>query len=224
MHRDDALHADAVQAALAEVIAVPDRPSLAALARRLPLIIDDTFLVAAQAALAEATGQTAAVLRERLQWLSEIQRGAEQDVPAALEALAAARDMEDLRNLVDRWPWVVTGSFVEMIDQLAQQLFDAGERDAASSLRQRLVGLAQLRAQRESWIESPQARAVFAFLNAEDDAAALAAFQTHRELLSHAEAQRTLDDVLQGGDPESQQRLERRRELLRYLRGEEQSR
>lgn len=224
MHRDDTSLTDAVQAALAELIAVPDRAGLAALAERVPLVLDETFLVAAQAVLAAATGEPAAVLRERLQWLLEIRHGADQDVPAALEALAAARDMEDLRNLVDRWPWVVTESFVEMIDQLAQQLFDAGERDAAGGLRQRLVGLAQLRAQRESWIESPQARAVFAFLNAEDDAAALAAFQAHRELLSHAEAQRTLDDVLQGGDPESQQRLERRRELLRYLRGEEQSR
>jgi hypothetical protein len=50
----------------------------------------------------------------------------------------------------------------------------------------------------------------------------LSVFHAHRDLLDHPEAQRTLDDVLHGGDPESQQRLERRRALLRYLRGEEQ--
>ena len=89
-------------------------------------------------------------------------------------------------------------------------------------MRQRLVGLAQLRVYRETWTETPQGKAIFACLNAEDDAAALSVFHAHRDLLDHPEAQRTLDDVLHGGDPESQQRLERRRALLRYLRGEEQ--
>jgi hypothetical protein len=131
--------------------------------------------------------------------------------------------MEELRQFVDRWPLAATEAFVEAVDQLAQQLHDAGESDAAQGLRQRLIGMAQLHTQRESWTDTPQAKALFEFLNAEDDTAALGVFHTYRELLAHPEAQRTLDDVLQGGDPESQRRLDHRRQLLRYLRGEEHS-
>jgi hypothetical protein len=138
------------------------------------------------------------------------------------QAVLAATTIDELRQVADQWPLTLTDAFAEAVEHLAQQFSDAGQSEIADGLRQRLVGLAQLRVYRETWTETPQGKAIFAFLNAEDDAAALSIFHAHRDLLDHPEAQRTLDDVLHGGDPESQQRLERRRALLRYLRGEEQ--
>ncbi len=205
---------DAVQSALTQLTGLADRADLPALVERAPIILSDDFFAAAQAA--------AAILRERLQWLAELRQQAEQDVPAALQAVVAATTLDELRQVADQWPLTLTDAFAEAVEHLAQQFADAGHAEIADGWRQRLVGLAQLRVYRETWTETPQGKAIFAFLNAEDDAAALSVFHAHRDLLDHPEAQRTLDDVLHGGDPESQQRLERRRALLRYLRGEEQ--
>ena len=210
---------DAVQSALTQLTGLADRADLPALVERAPIILSDDFFAAAQAAAADPA---AAILRERLQWLAELRQQAEQDVPAALQAVVAATTLDELRQVVDHWPLTLTDAFAEAVEHLAQQFADAGHAEIADGLRQRLVGLAQLRVYRETWTETPQGKAIFAFLNAEDDAAALSVFHTHRDLLDHPEAQRTLDDVLYGGDSESQQRLERRRALLRYLRGEEQ--
>jgi len=210
---------DAVQSALTQLTGLADRADLPALVERAPIILSDDFFAAAQAAAADPA---AAILRERLQWLAELRQQAEQDVPAALQAVVAATTLDELRQVVDHWPLTLTDAFAEAVEHLAQQFADAGHAEIADGLRQRLVGLAQLRVYRETWTETPQGKAIFAFLNAEDDAAALSVFHTHRDLLDHPEAQRTLDDVLHGGDLESQQRLERRRALLRYLRGEEQ--
>ncbi|MBO9342628.1 MAG: hypothetical protein J7454_11575 [Roseiflexus sp.] len=210
---------DTIQTALTQLTGLADRADLPALVERAPIILSDDFFAAAQAAAADPA---AAILRERLQWLTELRQQAERDVPAAVQAVLAATTIEELRQVADQWPLTLTDAFVEAIEHLAQQFADAGQLEIADRLRQRLVGLAQLRIYRETWTETPQGKAIFAFLNAEDDAAALSVFHTHRDLLDHPEAQRTLDDVLRGGDPESQQRLERRRALLRYLRGEEQ--
>jgi hypothetical protein len=210
---------DAVQSALTQLTGLADRADLPALVERAPIILSDDFFAAAQAAAADPA---AAILRERLQWLAELRQQAEQDVPAALQAVVAATTLDELRQVADQWPLTLTDAFAEAVEHLAQQFSDAGQSEIADGLRQRLVGLAQLRVYRETWTETPQGKAIFAFLNAEDDAAALSIFHAHRDLLDHPEAQRTLDDVLHGGDPESQQRLERRRALLRYLRGEEQ--
>ncbi|MBO9325463.1 MAG: hypothetical protein J7463_08640 [Roseiflexus sp.] len=210
---------DTIQTALTQLTGLADRADLPALVERAPIILSDDFFAAAQAAAADPA---AAILRERLQWLTELRQQAERDVPAAVQAVLAATTIEELRQVADQWPLTLTDAFVEAIEHLAQQFADAGQLEIADRLRQRLVGLAQLRIYRETWTETPQGKAIFAFLNAEDDAAALSVFHTHRDLLDHPEAQRTLDDVLRGGNPESQQRLERRRALLRYLRGEEQ--
>ena len=210
---------DTIQTALTQLTGLADRADLPALVERAPIILSDDFFAAAQAAAADPA---AAILRERLQWLTELRQQAERDVPAAVQAVLAATTIEELRQVADQWPLTLTDAFVEAIEHLAQQFADAGQLEIADRLRQRLVGLAQLRIYRETWTETPQGKAIFAFLNAEDDAAALSVFHAHRDLLDHPEAQRTLDDVLRGGNPESQQRLERRRALLRYLRGEEQ--
>ncbi|MCS6941015.1 MAG: hypothetical protein NZM94_17215 [Roseiflexus sp.] len=218
MSAEQNLSNDAFQSALAHLLALPDRAGLAALVEHEPLIMSDEFLAVARQA---AANPSAEALRERLAWLTDLRQRAEQDVPAALQAVLAANTLEELRQVVDRWPLTLTDAFAEAVEHLAQQFADAGQREAADGLRQRLVALAQLRLYRETWTETPQGQAIFAFLNAEDDAAALSVFHAHRDLLDHPEAQWTLDEVLQGGDPESQRRLEKRRALLRYLRGEE---
>lgn len=220
MNTGQSHHSD-LQSVLAHVMALPDRASLLAFAEHEPLVLSDDFLALAQTLVADPS---AAALQERLEWLVELRQRAEQEVPAALQAVLAANTMEELRQVADRWPLTLTDAFAEAVEHLAQQFADAGQTEIAGGLRQRLVGLAQLRVYRETWTETPQGKAIFAFLNAEDDAAALSVFHAHRDLLDHPEAQRTLDEVLQGGDSESQQRLERRRALLRYLRGEEHTR
>jgi hypothetical protein len=220
MSAEQPLSHDAFQSALAHLLALPDRPSLAALVEHEPLVMSDEFLAAAQQA---ALDPAAEALRERLEWLIDLRRQAEQDVPAAFQAVLAASTLEDLRQVADRWPLTLNDAFAEVVEHLAQHFAAAGQQEVADGLRQRLVALAQLRVYRETWTETPQGEAIFAFLNAEDDAAALSVFHAHRDLLDHSEAQRTLDEVLQGGDPESQRRLEKRRALLRYLRGEEQA-
>lgn len=207
-----------VQALVARLKTITDWDALQALAEREALFYDEEIFAALEVAAADpASGLTA----QHQEWLAELRRRAERDLPAVIAALIQARDIDDLRMVADQWPLALTDAFVEMMDQLAQRFGDAGQPDVAQGIRHRLVGLAQLRAQREEWAGTPQAKAIFEFLNAADDAAALAVFQEYRQLLAHPEAQRTLDDVLQGGDPESQQRIERRRELLRYLRGQE---
>ncbi|MGQ9549147.1 MAG: hypothetical protein ACUVSY_11445 [Roseiflexus sp.] len=211
---------NAIYSALVQLTGLTDRADLLTLVEREPIILSDDFFAEAQAAAADPA---AVILRERVQWLAELRQQAEQDVPAALRAVLAATTVEELREVADRWPLTLTDAFAEAVEHLAQQFADAGQPESADGLRRRLVGLAQLRLYRETWTETPQGKAIFAFLNAEDDAAALSVFHEHRDLLDHPEAQRTLDDVLHGGDPESQQRLERRRALLRYLRGKEQS-
>ncbi len=218
MSHEPSLSQNAFQSALARLLALSDRASLAALVEREPLILSDEFLAAAQQA---ATDPAAEALRERLEWLVDLRQQAEQDVPAAFQAMMAATTLEELRQVADRWPLTLNDAFAEVVEHLAQQFADAGQQDVADGLRQRLVALAQLRFYRETWTDTPQGQAIFAFLNAGDDTAALSVFHAHRDLLDHPEAQRTLDEVLQGGDPESQRRLEQRRALLRYLRGEE---
>ncbi|MCS6839752.1 MAG: hypothetical protein NZ699_04680 [Roseiflexus sp.] len=218
MSTEQPLSPEAFQSALAHLLALPDRAGLAALVEREPLVLSDEFLAAAQQAALDPSAER---LRERLAWLTDLRQHAEQDVPAALRAVMAASTLEELRQVADRWPLTLTDAFAEAVEHLAQQFVDAGQQEAADGLRQRLVGLAQLRIYRETWTETPHGKAIFAFLSAEDDAAALSVFHAHRDLLDHPEAQRTLDEVLQGGDPESQRRLEKRRALLRYLRGEE---
>ncbi|MGB9751264.1 hypothetical protein [Roseiflexus castenholzii] len=212
------LPSDAFQSALMRLLALPDRAGLAALVEDAPLVLSDEFLAAAQQV---AQDPAAAALRERLDWLIALRQQADQDVPAAFQAVLAATTLEELRQVADRWPLTLNDAFAEVVEHLAQQFADAGQQEVADGLRQRLVALAQLRFYRETWTETPQGKAIFAFLNADDDAAALSVFHARRDLLDHPEAQRTLDEVIQGGDPESQQRLERRRVLLRYLRGEE---
>ncbi len=218
MYSDPPFSQTAFQSALAHLLALPDRASLATLVEREPLVMSDEFLAAAQQA---ATDPAAETLRERLEWLTDLRQQAEHDVPAAFQAVLAATTLEELRQVADRWPLTLNDAFAEVVEHLAQQFADAGQPDVAEGLRQRLVALAQLRVYRETWTETPQGKAIFAFLNAEDDAAALSVFHAHRDLLDHPEAQRTLDEVLQGGDEESQRRLDKRRALLRYLRGEE---
>ncbi len=211
-------HHSNFQSVLAHLMALSDRTDLPAFVEQEPLVLSDDFLAAAQTLAADPS---ASVLRERLAWLMDIRRQADQDVPAALRAVLAATTLEELRQVADRWSFTLTDAFIEAVEHLAQQFADAGQQDVADGLRQRLVALAQLRVYRETWTETLQGKAIFAFLNAEDDAAALSVFHTNRDLLDHPEAQRTLDEVVQGGDLESQRRLERRRALLRYLRNEE---
>jgi len=62
-------------------------------------------------------------------------------------------------------------------------------------------------------------RAVLEFIQADDEAAATALFERQRSLLQPYEAQQMLDEQFRSDNPEAQQRLAERRDLLRRLRG-----
>jgi hypothetical protein len=92
---------ESIQSALVQLTGLADRVDLPALVERAPIILSDDFFAAAQAAAADPA---AAILRERLQWLAELRQQAEQDVPAALQAVVAATTLDELRQVADQWP------------------------------------------------------------------------------------------------------------------------
>ncbi|MDW8215861.1 MAG: hypothetical protein RMJ55_20110, partial [Roseiflexaceae bacterium] len=117
MSAEQNLSNDAFQSALAHLLALPDRAGLAALVEHEPLIMSDEFLAVARQA---AANPSAEALRERLAWLTDLRQRAEQDVPAALQAVLAANTLEELRQVVDRWPLTLTDAFAEAVEHLAQ--------------------------------------------------------------------------------------------------------
>ncbi len=82
----------------------------------------------------------------------------------------------------------------------------------------RLSALQLLAEQRAQAGESPVMQALIDFLNASSAEAAEAVFMQQHETLDSEEAQQILQEAFSGGDPESQERIEERQELLNNLR------
>ena len=148
-------------------------------------------------------------------WIAFLREHQEEVVQAMLLAFLRAPDFEALRALASQAPFILEDDFTEMVNEVIRQAEEAKETDFAESVRLRLTGLRQIKA---DMVLPPLAQALLAFVQAPDDAAATAVFAAHRDLLSPEEAQRSLEDHVRSSDPIAQDHLAARRRLLRRLR------
>ena len=148
-------------------------------------------------------------------WIAFLREHQEEVVQAMLLAFLRAPDFEALRALASQAPFILEDDFTEMVNEVIRQAEEAKETDFAESVRLRLTGLRQIKA---DMVLPPLAQALLAFVQAPDDAAATAVFAAQRDLLSPEEAQRSLEDHVRSSDPVAQDHLAARRRLLRRLR------
>ncbi len=148
-------------------------------------------------------------------WIAFLTEHQEEVVQAVLLAFLRAPDFEALQALASQAPFVLEDDFAEMAHEVIRQAEEAAETDFAEDVRMRLTGLRQIKA---DMVLPPLARALLAFVQAPDEAAASAVFATQRELLSPEEAQRSLEEHVRSSDPAMQDHLAARRRLLRRLR------
>jgi len=148
-------------------------------------------------------------------WIAFLVEHQEEVVQAVLLAFLRAPDFNALQALASQAPFILEDDFADMVNEVIRQAEEAAETDLAQSVRLRLTGLRQIKAD----MALPRlARALLAFVQAPDDAAAQAVFATQRELLSMEEAQRSLEEHVHSSDPVAQAHLAARRRLLGQLR------
>lgn len=172
----------------------------------------------AAAGVRDTAGLPAALDRDpalRAAWIAFLAEHQEEVVQAALLAFLRAPDFDALQALAGQAPFILEDDFAETINEVIRQAEEAAETDFAASVRLRLTGLRQIKA---DMALPPLARALLAFVQAPDDAAAHAVFAAQRELLAPEEAQRSLEDHVRSSDPVAQDHLAARRRLLRRLR------
>jgi hypothetical protein len=151
----------------------------------------------------------------RAAWIAFLAEHQEEIVQAALLAFLRAPDFDALQALAGQAPFILEDDFAETVNEVIRQAEEAAETDFAASVRLRLTGLRQIKA---DMALPPLAQALLAFVQAPDDAAAHAVFAAQRELLAPEEAQRSLEDHVRSSDPVAQDHLAARRRLLRRLR------
>lgn len=148
-------------------------------------------------------------------WIAFLVEHQEEVVQAVLLAFLRAPDFNALQALASQAPFILEDDFADMVNEVIRQAEEAAETDLAQSVRLRLTGLRQIKAD----MALPRlARALLAFVQAPDDAAAQAVFAAQRELLSTEEAQRSLEEHVHSSDPVAQAHLAARRRLLGQLR------
>jgi hypothetical protein len=151
----------------------------------------------------------------RAAWTAFLAEHQEEIVQAAMLAFLRAPDFDALRTLASQAPFVLEDDFAETVHEVVRQAEEAAETDFADSVRMRLAGLRQIKA---DIALPPLAQALLAFVQAPDDDAANAVFAAQRELLLPEEAQRSLEEHVRSSDPAAQDHLAARRGLLRRLR------
>ncbi|WP_423224905.1 hypothetical protein [Candidatus Amarolinea aalborgensis] len=172
----------------------------------------------AAAGVRDTAGLPAALDRDpalRAAWIAFLAEHQEEIVQAALLAFLRAPDFDALQALAGQAPFILEDDFAETVNEVIRQAEEAAETDFAASVRLRLTGLRQIKA---DMALPPLAQALLAFVQAPDDAAAHAVFAAQRELLAPEEAQRSLEDHVRSSDPVAQDHLAARRRLLRRLR------
>ncbi len=130
-------------------------------------------------------------------------------------------------EMLDFWRSVPEGLEEELMDAVEEAIAQAqadGETEKAAALTSRLNGFRAIHQQATAAQEmSPTQRAVLAFFQADDEAAAAALFAEQKTLLQPYEAQRFLDSLAAQAatdtPDEIRHRLTSRAALLRQLRG-----
>lgn len=142
--------------------------------------------------------------------------------------VAAFVAVEDDEQMMAFWrgvPAELEEPLMEAVAALIAHAGQAGDAAMVDHLRPRLERFrqiheaSQLAAAQQTAEQPPVVRAVIAFVQAEDDAAAEAFFAQQRALLQPYEAQQCLDEQVTSDDPATLQRISDRRALLRRLRG-----
>ncbi|NUQ39297.1 MAG: hypothetical protein HUU23_16265, partial [Caldilineales bacterium] len=144
--------------------------------------------------------------------------------------LAAFAQAENRQQMMEFWRGVPAGmeeDFMEAVEAFIAQAEAEGESETAQALAARLESFRQIHvaatqaqeARQELQEMPPTVRAVIAFIQAGDDAAAAALFAQQRALLQPYEAQQMLDEQVRSDDPAMQARIIERSALLRQLRG-----
>lgn len=209
------------------VLDLPDQQSLLELTQHTPDILDEGFIQDIERRLNQADAQgereLSGKLRARLEGLRHVQSQVQVALPQTLEAFAATHDPGEILALGQRAPYIFEDRFTQAVEHAIAELEQLGASEPAEGLRLRLAALRSLAEQRAQAGESPMMQALIDFLNASSDATARLVFEQHRDVLDNEQAQEVLQDAFAGGDPESQQRIEERQNLLRQLRMIEES-
>ncbi len=148
-------------------------------------------------------------------WMTFLAEHQNELVQAALLAFLHAPNFDALQELAVQAPFILEDDFTETVQEVIAQAEEAQEADFAEDVRLRLAGLSQVKA---DLALPPLAQALMAFVQAPDDAAAMAVFMARRTLLLPEEAQRSLEDHIRSNDPAAEAHLLARRGLLRRLR------
>lgn len=137
-----------------------------------------------------------------------------QHTTSEVDAQQAGELVSLLRErLGDAWndDWLAEG-----LPGVAQEMLPAVLSDDPEAALRQLQEQVAAEAERNM---PPVVRTVMEFIQAPDEAAATAVFERQRALLQPYEAQQVLDEQFRSDDPDTQQRLAERRDLLRRLRG-----
>jgi hypothetical protein len=132
----------------------------------------------------------------------------EEDNQQAGQLVGLLRD-----RMGDAWDdaWVAEG-----LQGVSQEMLPAVLSDDPEAAVRQLQEQAAAEAERNM---PPVVRAAMEFIQAPDEVAAVTVFERQRALLQPYEAQQVLDEQFRSDDPDTQQRLAERRDLLRRLRG-----
>jgi hypothetical protein len=150
-----------------------------------------------------------------------------EDRPDAEALFAAFAKVKDSDEMLEFWRSVPAGMeepFIQAVEDLIASIAAAGQEDVAADLRARLDSFRQVHQNLQQAQEMPPTtRAVIAFVQAEDGAAAEALFAQQRHLLQPYEAQQTMQMLLDQAPDDTPaeifERLTTRATLLLRLRG-----
>ncbi len=143
-----------------------------------------------------------------------------EDLAIRLHDFSEVEDREALAALADESPLILTDVFADAVQKLIDTGLKMGNYDAAEALRQRLDALKEIRAMKTYQRQDALARAVIAFVQAEDDEAARQTYAAHRNQLDSDAAAKMLTEDFDAEDNKAYSHLRRRAALLQQLRSE----
>jgi len=143
-----------------------------------------------------------------------------EELKTLLHAFSEAEDREALVALADESPLLLTDAFAGAVQNLIDTGLRMGNYDAAEALRQRLDALKEIRAMKAYQRQDALARAVIAFVQAEDDETARKTYAAHRHHLDTDAAEKLLAEDFDARDSKAHAHLRRRAVLLKQFRAE----
>lgn len=140
-------------------------------------------------------------------------------VTGILKRFATTVDEQALQALVDEAPFLIDDAMISSIRSAIAQAHQRGDLVNAEAMEQRLTALLHIKAEMEmAEKRAAIAKALVAFVQAEDDNAAAVVFWQNRALLASDDAEAFLINQFESEDSKARLHLERRRQLLRVLR------